>query len=107
MDVCKCIEPSRRKDTLNSRRAANPLVRLEVEERVKSSRKWQETLSPVNFRAEPLNYLSGSLSRPLSPLIGECAPGSPHRSHSIGAWELSPGTFDPLYETASCPPSGD
>ncbi|GFW46932.1 hypothetical protein TNCV_2982881 [Trichonephila clavipes] len=28
MDVCKCIVPSRHGDTLNSRRAASPLVRL-------------------------------------------------------------------------------
>ncbi|GFW06893.1 dual specificity protein phosphatase 22 [Trichonephila clavipes] len=28
MDVCKCIVPSRQGDTLNSRRASNPLVRL-------------------------------------------------------------------------------
>ncbi|GFW68576.1 uncharacterized protein TNCV_529311 [Trichonephila clavipes] len=34
MDVCKCIVPSRRGGALNSRRAANPLVRLvEGEER--------------------------------------------------------------------------
>ncbi|GFX81654.1 hypothetical protein TNCV_4644931 [Trichonephila clavipes] len=28
MDVCKCIVPLWHRDTLNSRRAANPLVRL-------------------------------------------------------------------------------
>ncbi|GFS48327.1 uncharacterized protein TNCV_2296961 [Trichonephila clavipes] len=28
MDVCKCIVPSRHGSTLNSRRAASPLVRL-------------------------------------------------------------------------------
>ncbi|GFW67199.1 uncharacterized protein TNCV_4032111 [Trichonephila clavipes] len=34
MDVCKCIVPSQHGGTLNSRRAANPLMRLvEVEER--------------------------------------------------------------------------
>ncbi|GFW90463.1 uncharacterized protein TNCV_76971 [Trichonephila clavipes] len=34
MDVCKCIVPSRHGGTLNSRRAASPLVRLvEREER--------------------------------------------------------------------------
>ncbi|GFT16734.1 uncharacterized protein TNCV_1333501 [Trichonephila clavipes] len=28
MDACKCIEPSRKRGALNSRRAANPLVRF-------------------------------------------------------------------------------
>ncbi|GFW35492.1 uncharacterized protein TNCV_3071201 [Trichonephila clavipes] len=28
MDICKCIVPSQHADTLNSRRAANTLVRL-------------------------------------------------------------------------------
>ncbi|GFV56396.1 uncharacterized protein TNCV_855491 [Trichonephila clavipes] len=32
MDVCKCIVPSRQGGTLNSRRAASPLVRLVEEE---------------------------------------------------------------------------
>ncbi|GFY22190.1 uncharacterized protein TNCV_3298331 [Trichonephila clavipes] len=33
MDVCKCIAPSRYRGTLNSRRAASPLVRLEEGEK--------------------------------------------------------------------------
>ncbi|GFX59918.1 uncharacterized protein TNCV_4984311 [Trichonephila clavipes] len=32
MDVCKCIVPSRHSGTLNSRRAASPIVRLVEEE---------------------------------------------------------------------------
>ncbi|GFX91338.1 uncharacterized protein TNCV_4144131 [Trichonephila clavipes] len=37
MDVCKCIVPSRHEGTLNSRRAASPLMRLvEWEERWKA-----------------------------------------------------------------------
>ncbi|GFV91217.1 uncharacterized protein TNCV_897381 [Trichonephila clavipes] len=52
MDVCKCIVPSRHGSTLNSRRAANPLVRLvEGEERWEApdhpqgvlTQKWGET----------------------------------------------------------------
>ncbi|GFU75863.1 hypothetical protein TNCV_1653211 [Trichonephila clavipes] len=36
MDFCKCIVPSRHRSTLNSRRAANPLVRLvDGEERLR------------------------------------------------------------------------
>ncbi|GFU75108.1 uncharacterized protein TNCV_3172871 [Trichonephila clavipes] len=37
MDVCKCIVPSRHEGTLNSRRAASPLMRLvDGEERWKA-----------------------------------------------------------------------
>ncbi|GFY33178.1 uncharacterized protein TNCV_1240291 [Trichonephila clavipes] len=44
MDVCKCIVPSRHGGTLNSRRAASPLVRLmEGEER------WEAPDTPRAF----------------------------------------------------------
>ncbi|GFV68264.1 uncharacterized protein TNCV_1875461 [Trichonephila clavipes] len=41
MDVCKCIVPSRHGDTLNSRRAENPLVRL-----VGGKERWREREGP-------------------------------------------------------------
>ncbi|GFV99436.1 uncharacterized protein TNCV_1514061 [Trichonephila clavipes] len=49
MDVCKCIVPARHGDTLNSHRAANPLVRLvEGEERREASDHPQSDL-PLNW----------------------------------------------------------
>ncbi|GFX72187.1 uncharacterized protein TNCV_1954631 [Trichonephila clavipes] len=46
MDVCKCIVPARHGGTLNSRRAASPLVRLvEGEERWEASDHPQSVLS--------------------------------------------------------------
>ncbi|GFY11894.1 uncharacterized protein TNCV_4973941 [Trichonephila clavipes] len=49
MDVCKCIVPSRHGGTLNSRRAASPLVRLvEGEERWDASDHPQSVL-PLNW----------------------------------------------------------
>ncbi|GFV12186.1 uncharacterized protein TNCV_1536831 [Trichonephila clavipes] len=49
MDVCKCIVPVRHEGTLNSRRAANPLVRLvEGEERLEASDHPQRVL-PLNW----------------------------------------------------------
>ncbi|GFX82722.1 uncharacterized protein TNCV_1193971 [Trichonephila clavipes] len=33
IDVCKCIAPSRLEGTLNSRRAASPLMRLVIDEK--------------------------------------------------------------------------
>ncbi|GFX10267.1 uncharacterized protein TNCV_1866641 [Trichonephila clavipes] len=47
MDVCKCIVPSRHEGTLNSRRAASPLVRLvEGKERWEASDNSHGVLSP-------------------------------------------------------------
>ncbi|GFX35930.1 uncharacterized protein TNCV_4214521 [Trichonephila clavipes] len=49
MDVCKCIVPEWHWGTLNSRRAANPLVRLEEgEERWEVSEHSQSVL-PLNW----------------------------------------------------------
>ncbi|GFX03703.1 uncharacterized protein TNCV_2112751 [Trichonephila clavipes] len=49
MDVCKCIVPSRHGGTLNSRRAASPLVWLvEGEERLEASGHSQSVL-PLNW----------------------------------------------------------
>ncbi|GFX11229.1 uncharacterized protein TNCV_1893701 [Trichonephila clavipes] len=57
MDVCKCIVPLRHGCTLNSRRAANPLVRL-VEERWEVSDPSQGVL-PLNWGGtEPQILLS-------------------------------------------------
>ncbi|GFV05922.1 uncharacterized protein TNCV_3142131 [Trichonephila clavipes] len=41
MDVCKCIAPSRHGDTLNCRRAANPIVRL-----VEGVERWEASDHP-------------------------------------------------------------
>ncbi|GFU21534.1 uncharacterized protein TNCV_3827391 [Trichonephila clavipes] len=49
MDVCKCIVPAQHGGTLNSRRAASPLVRLvEGEERWEASDHPQSVL-PLNW----------------------------------------------------------
>ncbi|GFW77327.1 uncharacterized protein TNCV_924431 [Trichonephila clavipes] len=48
MDVCKCIVPSRHGGTLNSRRAASPLVRLvEGEDRREASDHPQSVLPQI------------------------------------------------------------
>ncbi|GFS50367.1 uncharacterized protein TNCV_1638591 [Trichonephila clavipes] len=44
MDVCKCIVPSRHWVTLNSRRAASPLVRL-----VEGEERWEAPVLPQNW----------------------------------------------------------
>ncbi|GFV25412.1 uncharacterized protein TNCV_1146821 [Trichonephila clavipes] len=61
MDVCKCIVPSRHGGTLNSRRAANPLVRL-----VAGEERWRPlTLSlgvlPQNWGGTKLNRIVTSM----------------------------------------------
>ncbi|GFX16162.1 uncharacterized protein TNCV_4704181 [Trichonephila clavipes] len=49
MDVCKCIVPARHGGTLNSRRAASPLVRLvEGEEKWKAS-DYPQSILPINW----------------------------------------------------------
>ncbi|GFU40111.1 uncharacterized protein TNCV_3767761 [Trichonephila clavipes] len=49
MGVCKCIVPVRHGDTLNSRRAASPLVRL-----VEGEEKWEASNQPQSVL--PLNW---------------------------------------------------
>ncbi|GFU42799.1 uncharacterized protein TNCV_3139841 [Trichonephila clavipes] len=49
MDVCKCIVPLRQGDTLNSRRAARPHVRL-----VEGEERWETSGHPQGFL--PLNW---------------------------------------------------
>ncbi|GFW25559.1 uncharacterized protein TNCV_1308201 [Trichonephila clavipes] len=54
MDVCKCIVPARHGGTLNSRRAASPLVRfVEGEERWEASDHPQSVLPPNWSGIEP------------------------------------------------------
>ncbi|GFX08246.1 uncharacterized protein TNCV_3267371 [Trichonephila clavipes] len=48
MDVCKCTVPSQLGGTLNSRRAANPLAKLEEEERWEAPNQPQGVL-PKNW----------------------------------------------------------
>ncbi|GFX63526.1 uncharacterized protein TNCV_105331 [Trichonephila clavipes] len=43
MDVCKCVVPSRHGDTLNSRRATSPLVRV-----VKGEERWEAYLPLIS-----------------------------------------------------------
>ncbi|GFV82807.1 uncharacterized protein TNCV_4147751 [Trichonephila clavipes] len=55
MNVCKCIVPLRSEGTLNSRRAASPLVRLlEVEEKCEAIDHLQGVL-PQNWGEIELN----------------------------------------------------
>ncbi|GFW63957.1 uncharacterized protein TNCV_706631 [Trichonephila clavipes] len=49
MDVCKCIVPARHGGTLNSRRAASPLVWL-----VEGEERWEVSNHPQNVL--PLNW---------------------------------------------------
>ncbi|GFU45487.1 uncharacterized protein TNCV_3625871 [Trichonephila clavipes] len=49
MDVCKCIVPLRHEDTLNSRRAASPLMCL-----VEGEERWEAHNHPQGFL--PLNW---------------------------------------------------
>ncbi|GFW94566.1 uncharacterized protein TNCV_4246071 [Trichonephila clavipes] len=49
MDVCKCIVPARHGGTLNSRRAANPLVKL-----VEGEGRWEASNNPQSVL--PLNW---------------------------------------------------
>ncbi|GFW66060.1 uncharacterized protein TNCV_588861 [Trichonephila clavipes] len=49
MDVCKCKVPARHGDTLNSRRAASPLVRL-----VEGEERWEASDHPQGVL--PLNW---------------------------------------------------
>ncbi|GFX60192.1 uncharacterized protein TNCV_4533521 [Trichonephila clavipes] len=56
MDVCKCIVPSRHGGTLNSRRAACPLVRL-----VEGEERWDNPDYPRDVL--PLNWGETELNR--------------------------------------------
>ncbi|GFS80639.1 uncharacterized protein TNCV_3870551 [Trichonephila clavipes] len=56
MDVCKCIVPSWHGGTLNSRRAANPLLRLmEGEERREAPDHSRVVRGPLNWGGTELN----------------------------------------------------
>ncbi|GFY30984.1 cullin-4A [Trichonephila clavipes] len=55
MDVCNCIVPSRHKGTLNSRRAASPLVRLEKEEERWKAPDHPQGVLPQNLGETELN----------------------------------------------------
>ncbi|GFU21562.1 cullin-4A [Trichonephila clavipes] len=62
MDVCKCVVPTRHGDSLNSRRAANPLVRLaEGEER------WEAPDHPQGIL--PLNWGEPKLSNSVTGMV--------------------------------------
>ncbi|GFX38064.1 uncharacterized protein TNCV_3836631 [Trichonephila clavipes] len=56
MDFCKCIVPSRHGSTLNSRRAASPLVRL-----VEGQERWEAADHPQGVF--PLNWGETELNR--------------------------------------------
>ncbi|GFW45562.1 uncharacterized protein TNCV_3245021 [Trichonephila clavipes] len=58
MDICKCIVPSRQGSTLNSHRAASPLVRL-----AEGEKRWEahdphplESVLPQNWDETELNH---------------------------------------------------
>ncbi|GFW96894.1 uncharacterized protein TNCV_2160291 [Trichonephila clavipes] len=55
MDVCKCIVPSRHGATLNSRRAANLLVRLVEEEERWEARNYLQDVLHQNWGETELN----------------------------------------------------
>ncbi|GFV11681.1 uncharacterized protein TNCV_976701 [Trichonephila clavipes] len=85
MDVCKCIVPVGHGDTLNSRQAASPLVRLvEGEERWETPDHSRGVL-PQNWEAGRLLLFSPSarLSKPL-------------QMTSWAAWDFRGRTFFPL-----------
>ncbi|GFW94460.1 hypothetical protein TNCV_2701811 [Trichonephila clavipes] len=48
MDVCKCIVTSRHLGTLNSRRAASPLIRL-----VEGKERWEASDHPQSYQSPP------------------------------------------------------
>ncbi|GFX53864.1 cullin-4A [Trichonephila clavipes] len=62
MDVFKCILPSRHGDTLNSRRAASPLVRLVEEEE-----RWEAPDHPQGVF--PLNWSETELNRSVTCMV--------------------------------------
>ncbi|GFU66854.1 uncharacterized protein TNCV_894901 [Trichonephila clavipes] len=55
MDVCKCIVPSRYGSTLNSRRAASPLVRLVEGEERWDAPHYPQGVLPQNWDETELN----------------------------------------------------
>ncbi|GFU79860.1 uncharacterized protein TNCV_577401 [Trichonephila clavipes] len=104
MAVCKCLMPSRRGCTLNSHRAASPLVRLmEVVESWEAPHNHQGVL-PQNWRLKLNGKLLGMIGmrgiRTLSPLASPvkivdftiCLPNSVIRNrvplHNLGASKL-------------------
>ncbi|GFW24245.1 uncharacterized protein TNCV_738711 [Trichonephila clavipes] len=70
MDVCKCIVPSRQGGTLNSRRAAIPLVRL-----VEGEERWETLDHPQGVL--PLNWGKTELNRSVTSLR-RCQNASDH-----------------------------
>ncbi|GFV53905.1 uncharacterized protein TNCV_166721 [Trichonephila clavipes] len=62
MDVCKCIVPSRHGDTLNSRRAARPLVRL-----VEREDRWESPDHP--WGVLPLKWGGIELNRSVTCMV--------------------------------------
>ncbi|GFW24598.1 cullin-4A [Trichonephila clavipes] len=61
MDVCKCILPSRHGGTLNSRRAASPLVRL-----VEGEERWE---APDQPQGVPQNWGETEINRPVTCMV--------------------------------------
>ncbi|GFU07884.1 uncharacterized protein TNCV_3551931 [Trichonephila clavipes] len=61
-DVCKCNVPSRHGGTLNSRRAASPLVRL-----VKGEERWEASDHPQGVL--PLNWGETELNRSITFMV--------------------------------------
>ncbi|GFU05430.1 uncharacterized protein TNCV_3290811 [Trichonephila clavipes] len=55
MDVCKCIVPSRHGGTLNSRRAASPLVRLVAGEEMWETLTLPQGILPQNWGGTEIN----------------------------------------------------
>ncbi|GFV73411.1 hypothetical protein TNCV_3389271 [Trichonephila clavipes] len=51
MNVCKCTVPMRQGGTLNSRRAASPLVRLVAEDE-----RWETTDPPLGYYTSKLGW---------------------------------------------------
>ncbi|GFX78588.1 uncharacterized protein TNCV_30281 [Trichonephila clavipes] len=62
MDVCNCIVPSRHGGTLNSRRAASPLVRL-----VEGEERWEALDHPQNVL--PQNWGETEQNRPVTCMV--------------------------------------
>ncbi|GFX06079.1 uncharacterized protein TNCV_446541 [Trichonephila clavipes] len=70
MDVRKCIVPSRQEVTLNSRRAASPLVRM-----VEGEERWEATPQGVL----PLNWGETELNRSVTCMVLKAMDNDRHR----------------------------
>ncbi|GFU44426.1 uncharacterized protein TNCV_1505591 [Trichonephila clavipes] len=62
MDVCKCIVPLRHGDTLNSRQATSPLMRL-----VAGDERWEVSTHPQGFL--PQNWGGTELNRTITCMV--------------------------------------